>query len=389
MSISKLPSTARLRAAGDLTWPELHIELPDRSFLALLLFCILLSHHYARSRRRARSVGCHPCYRKAPIKDPFIGIDFVYEKFFRKTPAPTLKESFNTYRQLGKTYSVSRWTCKTVNTCDAENIKHILATAFEDYELPKVRISVMTGLLGTGIFTLNGRSWSHARAILRPSMTKQKMGVLPSILERHFNAFLQRLPSGIGSIDLQPLFFGLSMDIATGFLMGHSTNMLSKDNADEEQQFVDDYMLCSEEATDKMRLGPISWLRYNRRAETAKLRVFDYIDKYIEVSRLRQTSPELDGGRKNFMHDLEAAIEDRKTLRDQILHILLASRDTTASLLSNLFFTLAKEPDIYSKLREEIMTTVGQAIPTFDELKDMRYLKWCVNECMSSAEFIT
>lgn len=361
------------------------MNLPGRFFLALLLFCILLAHYYARSRRRAKSVGCHPAYRQAPIKDPFIGIDFVYEKVFRKTPAPTLKESFNTYKQLGKTYSVSRWTCETVNTCDAENIKHILATAFEDYELPKVRISVMTGLLGTGIFTLNGRSWSHARAILRPTMTKQKMGALPSMLERHFDAFSQRLPSGTGSIDLQPLFFGLSMDIATDFLMGHSTDMLNKDNADEEQQFADDYMLCSEEATDKMRLGPISWLRYNRRAETAKLRVFDYIDKYIDVSRLRQPSAKLEGREKSFMHDLEAAIEDRKTLRDQVLHILLASRDTTASLLSNLFFTLAKEPEIYSKLREEIMATIGQGIPTFDELKDMRFLKWCVNECMSSS----
>lgn len=298
----------------------------------------------------------------------------------------SLKDAYHTFQRLGSTYTVSRWTCQTIHTCDPANIKYMLATGFEAFELPRVRISVMTGLLGTGIFTLDGRAWSHARAVIRPTLTKQKMENLPQILERHVQALLLRISVDGTTFDLQPLFFGFSMDVATEFLMGHSTNMLGRKNIEREQQFVDDYMLCSEEATMKMRLGPLSWLRHNRQAESAKMRVFEYVDKYIDASLHLQSSSPLEthnSDEKNFMHELATAIGDRKTLRDQVLHILLASRDTTASLLSNLFFVLAKHPAVYAKLRGEILGKVGMKMPTFEELKDMQYLKCCINECKS------
>jgi cytochrome P450 len=217
---------------------------------------------------------------------------------------------------------------------------------------------------------------------------KQKMDVLPAILERHVEALLRSIPRDGTPFDLQPLFFGFTMDVATAFFMGHSTCMLGETGGtgvDKAQQFVDDYMLCSEEATKKMRLGPLSHFRFNSAAQRAKKRVFQYVDEYIDRSLLFLCDED-DDNQKNaggdFMQVLAASVDNRKALRDQVLHILLASRDTTASLLSNLFFMLAKKPGIYAKLREEVLdSALGTGIPTPGQLKDMRYLKWCVNEC--------
>lgn len=73
-------------------------------------------------------------------------------------------------------------------------------------------------------------------------------------------------------------------------------------------------------------------------------------------------------------------------MRSEILNILLAGRDTTASLLTNLFFVLARRPDIVAKLRHEITATLGSSdpstLPTPSQLKDLPYLRACINESL-------
>jgi cytochrome P450 len=66
-----------------------------------------------------------------------------------------------------------------------------------------------------------------------------------------------------------------------------------------------------------------------------------------------------------FLNELAKETDNREELRDQILNVLLAGRDTTASLLSNMFFELARHPEIYAKLREEV-SGLGGKEPTYE-----------------------
>jgi cytochrome P450 len=363
--------------------PGMHHSWLAPFFLLSLLVLSLLLDLYLRHRRLVKINGCQKSYRRAPVSDPFIGFDFIYERLLRGSPPKTLNETHQDFRTLGSTYLISRWTTRTIHTCDARNIKHILASSFHDFRLPGVRVSVMSDLLGLGIFTLDGQAWSYTRALLRSSLTKAKMDSLSHILEHHVRSLLQHIRRDGTEVDLQPLFFKATMDVASEFLLGQSTDML-RNGGGRATEFVDSYMTCSAETVKKMRLGPLSFLRFNSSANQAREKVFEYMDGYIHTS-LQSHQQKLQDGqtqRSLFLQDLAAAIGDGKTLRDQVLHIFLASRDTTASLLSNLFFVLAKNPAVYSKLRGEIMSMVGDSsLPTFEQLKRMTYLRWCVNEC--------
>jgi cytochrome P450 len=84
--------------------------------------------------------------------------------------------------------------------------------------------------------------------------------------------------------------------------------------------------------------------------------------------------------RYNFISALLEATPDRTTIRSELLNILLAGRDTVASLLSNIIWELPRHPSVLGKLRTEIEDTVGDAAPTYEQLKDMKYLKAIVNE---------
>lgn len=86
-----------------------------------------------------------------------------------------------------------------------------------------------------------------------------------------------------------------------------------------------------------------------------------------------------------FLYELSKQTLDKKELTDQLLNILLAGRDTTASLLSITFFVMARRPEIWNKLREQVLTLEGRK-PSFQELKNMNYLTWVLNESKSAPQ---
>lgn len=84
-----------------------------------------------------------------------------------------------------------------------------------------------------------------------------------------------------------------------------------------------------------------------------------------------------------FLHALAGYTRDPQVIRDQIVAILLAGRDTTAATLSWTFYQLAKYPEVYAKLRQETLDVVGtDRQPDYDDLKNMKYLNHTLNETL-------
>ncbi|ATY59283.1 cytochrome P450 alkane [Cordyceps militaris] len=339
-----------------------------------LVYSLLLRHFSVR-----RGKHCQTTCPTGPIKDGFFGLDFIYDIIFRKREDNYLTSTCRLFRQFGSTYSMKSCVWETIFTNDSQNIKTLLATSFHDFELPKLRRDAISTLLGTGIFSVNGAPWSHTRALLRPCFANRDKVAVTAMLEDHFQSLLHHIPQNGDEVDLQPLYFALTMDFATEFLTATSSHMLDKTKSHEKEwQFFEDYTICSEEVIKKMCLGPLQILRYNRAAEQAKKRVFRYMDDFIDDALKNTDAGE--SSELNVLTKLAAVTQDRKVLRDQMLHLLLASRDTTASLLCNLFFMLAKEPAMYETLRQEVRGVCGDAPPSPEQLKQMVYLCRCVQE---------
>jgi cytochrome P450 len=113
----------------------------------------------------------------------------------------------------------------------------------------------------------------------------------------------------------------------------------------------------------------------------------DFVNVYIEKA-LALSPQELEEMTKHdegytFLHAIAAYTRDRKTLRDQLVSILLAGRDTTACTLAWAVYELSLQPHIVEKLRSEIIEKVGlERTPTYGDLKDMKYLQHILNETL-------
>lgn len=137
-----------------------------------------------------------------------------------------------------------------------------------------------------------------------------------------------------------------------------------------------------------VRIRPLNGLVPRKSFYKALKVINEFVTPFIEDT-LRLSPEELTTKTKTeegytFLHALASYTRDKQMLRDQLVAVLLAGRDTTASTLSWTFYELARHPEIFKKLREEIVSQVGvDEAPTYRHLKDMKYLQ------VSSHPFIT
>jgi hypothetical protein len=69
---------------------------------------------------------------------------------------------------------------------------------------------------------------------------------------------------------------------------------------------------------------------------------------------------------------------DRAFLRNQVLQAVMASQDTTSNLIGNVFFLLARHPDIWQKVRKEVLLVDGDL--DFNRLMGMTCLQKVITE---------
>ncbi|KAL2282300.1 hypothetical protein FJTKL_10922 [Diaporthe vaccinii] len=301
------------------------------------------------------------------------------------------------YSTLGQT---------NVVTMDPKNVQAILANNFGTFDLGPQRAGMFWPMLGNGIFTQSAKDWKHSRELMRPQFTRDQVSDL-ELEEQHLQNMMSALdhriqPDGwTNLVDLQVLFFRLTLDSATEFLLGES--------ADSQLQNIPGYSKKLNSAEDihnidfafhfdrgqaglatRVHFGPLYWI-YSSAAFRESVRQCNmFMDHYVKRALnkdLREKPVEQHGKPKYvFLDALAEQTQDPIELRSQLMHILLAGRDTTASMLGWLFFLLARDPARYKKLRNIVIEEFGTfARPkeiTFARLKACQYLQQCNNETL-------
>lgn len=243
-------------------------------------------------------------------------------------------------------------------------------------------------LLGRGVFTTDGAFWAHSRSMLRPQFEKSQVADLQQF-ETHLSDLLAHIPEDGSTVDLQELFHRFTMDTSTEFLTGTSADSLKDEKSEEARKFVECFELGNADAMDRVRLGWLYWLKSNRRAKEAVKYARSAVDGWVSGA-IEYKNAVAAGSRKpaqgNYVFLNELAANDKVDagrIRDETMNVLLAGRDTTASLLSDMWFSLARNPEVFAKLQAEV-DELGGELPTYDRLRDMKYVKYCAQESKSS-----
>lgn len=234
--------------------------------------------------------------------------------------------------------------------------------------------------LGDGIFSTDGKMWSDSRHLIRPQFIKDRVSDLKGF-ERHTQHMVSLVPRDGSTVDIADLFFRLTLDAATDFLLGNNVDSLGHSNT----AFAAAFGQLQQYINNITRAGPLKIFISNREYRKSLKVLNSFVDPFVEQA-LRLRPEELKGKGEddyNFLHALAEFTRNPKMLRDQLVAVLLAGRDTTAGTLSWAVYELAKRPECVQRLRQEILDTVGPTgTPTYADLKSMKYLNHIINEAL-------
>ena len=373
---------------------------------ATLLAAVLNVIYYQRTTARRRrdlikQHGCKPAYQypHKGITGKFFGLDAIGDMVAAAKRGEMLE--FARRRNFGtghKTLKMRSLRNDIIMTIEPENVKTVLATRFPDYDLGSTRRDSFVPLFGHGIFATDGARWERSRALIRPNFVRQQVADV-DMFETHVSHMINNIPKDGSTIDLQEQFFGLTMDSATEFLFGKSTNSLVNGGGIRERNFVKAYTYATDHVSKSFRTAGLNnWIPDSRYRSSVKT-IHSFADEIIAeaLQRRRQqldlekqpvpptpltpTGTGKSHTRYTFLSELISMTQDPYTLRSELLNVLLAGRDTTAGLLSNTWHVLSTRPDIWAKLKAEVDTLNGEK-PDYPKIKEMKYLRWLLNESL-------
>ncbi|KAJ5916408.1 cytochrome P450 52A3-B [Penicillium tannophilum] len=353
--------------------------LSSRLLLVLSAFVAVACLSIRKFLTRRQTVSAHGCKKvaKAANKDPFLGIDTIFWAKNAYKDHQLLDRNSELFHTLGNTFTTRQLHKYSIRTIEPENIKTILSLKFEDYGI-SFRLEPFNALLGKGIFDTDGDHWAASRALIRPSFTRDQIADLTS-LESLIQDLFALLPrDGETVVDLQELFFRYTIDSATEFLFGESVGTLKK--AQSERDFAHAFQYAQSDIITRAMLGPLKIFHKDPKADESNRICREFVQQFVDEA-YRAVDVKQEETKHVFAQELASRTTDRTRVLDELMNVLLAGRDTTASLLGNLFFMLAKNPAMWDKLRREVAFLQGRT-PTYEELRSLKYVHCCMNESL-------
>ncbi|KAF8890381.1 cytochrome P450 [Infundibulicybe gibba] len=393
----------------------LHVVLPQWYLVAGYSFCIPLAllfevqyFNFVNHRAAARLGAVLPP-RVGDWTPGGIGSLLAATRAF-KTGYPA-DGAENRFKTIGHTFNLRVFFEDRMFTAEPEYIKAILATQFENFEKGEEVRTLFYPLLGTGVFAADGDMWKYVRfhrSMTRPFFSKDRISHFDNF-DRHAEDALRQLNTRLRegyAVDFQDLVARFTMDSATEFLFGHDVCSLSvglpypsspanittpaQPESHPSNVFIQAFSKAQNITALRTRFGahwPLAEFWHDRMREPMQI-VHEYINPIVAeaVKRKRDAKASGDGPESDsdtLLQNLVNSTEDLIILRDETMSLLVAGRDTTSSTLTFIIYMLAEHPAVLQRLRGEILTKLGNnRRPTFDDFRDMRYLRAVINETL-------
>lgn len=266
---------------------------------------------------------------------------------------------------------------------DPAGLRRVLIDKVEDYPKTPVERRIFRALFGDGLLSRDGEAWRAHRRIMAPSFDPRSVTGYAPAMAAASSAFADRwsLRADGAETDVSAEMTALTLEIISRTLFsGDAGEMTGVTGAALEG---------SAEAAFNFNLldvlpliGP---LRLARRVELMG-RIFAPMDGAIErLVEARRADP----GKTDLLGRLVAALDEQtgggltpREVRDEVLTILVAGHETTASAMTFVWYVLSQQPEWEAKLHAELDAVLGGRTPTEADLPRLSITRRIIEETM-------
>lgn len=257
--------------------------------------------------------------------------------------------------------------------------KHVLTDNSDNYT-KGIGLVHARRALGDGLLTSEGELWREQRRVIRPSFRSGRAPDQASVIAEEVASLVERLRARAGGppVNVVTEFTGLTLGVLGRTLLDVDLTALATVGdafAAVQDQAMFELVTLSAVPT----WIPLTRQRRFRRARAELERIVDDL-----VAGRGDVS-----GRDDVLSRLilstgaepDARVR-RQRLRDELVTLLLAGHETTASTLGWTLYLIDRHPPVRERLRAEAVEVLGDRLPAYRDLPDLRFTTMVVQEAM-------
>lgn len=258
-------------------------------------------------------------------------------------------------------------------------IKEILVTNHQNF-MKGLALQRAKRLLGEGLLTSEAEFHRRQRRLAQPAFHRSRIASYANVMTAYASQTSQSWQDG-DTLDISEEMMRLTLGIVGKTLFDADVVSDAHEVGEAMTVVMDLFNTITVPFFDLLQKLPLPQFR---RFDNAKLKLDAIIYRLIEDRRrsgqdrgdllsmlLLAQDSEGDGGQ---MTDLQ--------LRDELMTIFLAGHETTANALTWTWYLLSQNPEVETKLHEEIDEVLAGRLPVFEDVGQLRYTEMVLAESM-------
>ncbi|MDG4758549.1 cytochrome P450 [Micromonospora sp. WMMD710] len=261
-----------------------------------------------------------------------------------------------------------------------DHAKHVLADNSQNFH-KGVGLAQARRALGDGLLTSEGELWRKQRRVIQPAFQAKRIAAQAGVVVEEAARLVDRLREHRD---------GAPVDIVremTGLTLGVLGRTLLDSDLSGHSSVGHNFEIMQDQAMFEMvTMGSVpTWLplphqlRF-RRARRELQRIVDAL-----VAERRARGEEGDDALTRLIVSTRQEADPqvgRLRMRDELVTLLLAGHETTASTLGWTFHLLDQHPQVRERVHAEAVEVLGDRLPVYDDLARLRFIAQVVNEAM-------
>jgi enediyne biosynthesis protein E7 len=260
-----------------------------------------------------------------------------------------------------------------------EHAKHVLADNASNYH-KGIGLVHARRALGDGLLTSEGELWRKQRKVIQPAFQSRRIAEQAPVIAREAAGLVERLRGRVGGgpVDVLAEMTTLTLGVLGQTLLDADLGAFS--SIGHSFQAVQDQAMFELASLGAVPMWiPLPHQLRFRRARRDLQRIVDRLvaqrggthDRDDVLSRLIVSTAEEPDPRVG-----------QQRLRDELVTLLLAGHETTASTLGWTFHLLDEHPELWERLHDEVVDVLGDRLPTYEDLHRLTYTSMVVEEVM-------
>ena len=248
-------------------------------------------------------------------------------------------------------------------------VRHVLLDNNRNYSKATHSNMIFNKVIGEGLLTSEGEVWRKQRRMMQPAFHHTRLERLDEMITQATAAMLdlwQRAYETGKPVDLPREMSALTLTVTTRALFGVDLG----DEVREVGEIVNRAAALLEKPSDPRVIQSAAELGALVE-RIIQQRRHDFQDAGDLLSSLIQARDEHTG----------AGMSDEQ-LRSQILTLMLAGYETTASALTWTWYLLSKHPEALELVRGEVRQALGRRAPRYSDIEGLPYTRMVLSESL-------